>query len=71
MACDGDGGRIILRREAIGRAFETKLEELIAKHGSERLLPIYQENGVYNFYVKVEGKDEINTAGITANSGEQ
>ena len=65
---DGDGGWIIPRREAIGWALEKQLEKLIAKHGSERLLPIYQENGVYNFYLKVEGKDEINTVGSTANS---
>ena len=34
--------------------FLKAIPELIEEHGSSRLFPVYQENGVYNFYLKVK-----------------
>ena len=60
---DSDGGWIIPRGGVIGKALENELQRLIQKHGSERLLPVYQEKGVYNFYLQIEGREELNAVG--------
>ena len=50
----GDGGYIIPESSVVGRALQKELRRLIVKHGDVQLLPVYQEKGVYNFYMRVD-----------------
>ena len=58
---DGTGGYVIPRTGRIGRKLEKTLEELIRNNGTETLLPVYQERGVYNFYMQVEKAEDVAT----------
>ena len=46
------GGYSIPRDSAIGRELQHALDMSIRRHGPAGLIPIYMENGVYNFYVR-------------------
>ena len=53
MPCDGPIARGLLR----------EYRRLVEKFGDKDLLPIYEEKGVYNFYLAVEEKKAINAMG--------
>ncbi len=46
------GGYLIPRSSTIGRAMQRELQMLIRRHGDASLIKLYEENGVYNFYLK-------------------
>jgi hypothetical protein len=51
------GGVMMPRGGPIAQGLHKEYERLVRKHGDKDLLPIYEERGVYNFYLKVAKKD--------------
>ena len=45
----------------VAQGLHQAYEKLIKKHGEDGHIPMYDENGVYNFYLKMEGPK----AGVT------
>ena len=55
----GDGGFVTPRSGKVRKEMEKRLVELRRQFGDETLLPVYQERGVYNFYMKVDRCDDV------------
>ena len=47
-----DGGYAVPRDSAIGIALREHFDKLLRRHGDSELLPIYLEQGVFNFYLE-------------------
>ena len=48
------GGWIIPESSAFGTELSEAVSRLLKKHGTVNLLPLYEEKGIYNFYLKEE-----------------
>ena len=48
----GQSGYLIPRNGPIAEGLRKSFTALTARHGYSTLIPLYEENGVYNFYVK-------------------
>jgi hypothetical protein len=48
------GGYLVPRSSPIAKGLEKELHKLINKHGDKNLIRLYEENGVYNFYLRRE-----------------
>ena len=48
------GGYIIQERSDLGRDLRRAFEAAVKKHGLVDQIPVYEEKGVYNFYLKNE-----------------
>ena len=59
---EADGGYVIPRDGTIGKKLREELARLIDVYGDYTLLPVYQERGVYNFYLQVD--DQVETAAL-------
>lgn len=46
------GGYLVPRSSPIAKGMNKELKRLIAKYGDKQLLPLYEEKGVYNFYLR-------------------
>ena len=57
---DGDGGLIVPESTAFGKELRAAYEKLLAKHGTNGTVTLYQERGVYNYYLKMK---DINPKG--------
>ena len=54
-----DGGYLIPTTGPIAVGMEKELKKLMKQHGSETLLPLYVEKGVYNFYLKIKDGEPV------------
>ena len=64
------GGWIIPENSPIGKELLGCLNRVLSKYGTSGLLPIYEEKGIYNFYIKKEqSKDQKSFA--TRNNNHQ
>ena len=52
-----DGGYLVPRNGAIGKAMRAHFEELVQKHGKKGLTPVYINKGVYNIDIHVAPPD--------------
>ena len=52
-----DGGYCVPRDSPVGRGLRAALESLVQKHGMKGLIPVYLEDGVYNFYLRVKPEE--------------
>ena len=59
---EADGGYVIPRDGTIGKKLREELARLIDVYGDYTLLPVYQERGVYNFYLQVD--DQVETSAL-------
>ena len=57
-----DGGYCIPKESRIGREMRMKFSELLNWYGPQGLIPVYLENGVFNFYMKVDKTESIASA---------
>lgn len=48
------GGYLVPRTSPIAKGMQKELDRLIKMHGDKGLIPLYEENGVYNFYLRRE-----------------
>ncbi len=48
------GGYLVPRSSPIAKGLEKELHKLIKKYGDKNLIQLYEENGVYNFYLRRE-----------------
>ena len=46
------GGYIIDENTPAGRELKEAYKKICRKHGTKEMIPLYEENGVYNFYLK-------------------
>ena len=58
MWLGSDGGYVLPTRGPIAKELNTMLEKLLLKYGYGGLIPLYVENGVYNYYLQLEEVDE-------------
>ena len=58
-----DGGHVLPEQSSIGRELKKPLDRLKRKYGEDVLLPVYQEKGVYNFYLQTRMQEEISSLG--------
>ena len=49
---EAGGGYVIPVGSKVGRELLDAYRKILAKHGCSELLPLWEENGVYNFYLK-------------------
>ena len=56
---DSTGGWVIPRDGGVGKELEKTLHKLLHRQGCDSLLPVYQERGVYNFYMQIEKSEDI------------
>ena len=47
-----DGGWVVPRHGSIGKELRRYLDWLIYQYGDRELLPLYLEDGIYNFYLQ-------------------
>ena len=57
MLLEQGGGYVIPRDGTIGKMLKAELARAIRMYGDHTLLPVYEERGVYNFYLKVDGDE--------------
>ncbi len=51
----------------VAQGLHAAYEKLTAKHGLKGSIPLYQERGVYNFYLRMDGGQ----AGVQPSAGSQ
>ena len=49
---EAGGGYIIPEGSALGKEMRDSYRNLLEKHGTKELVPLWEENGVYNFYLR-------------------
>ena len=49
---EADGGYVIPISSKVGKELREAYKKTQAKYGTHKLLPVWVENGVYNFYLK-------------------
>ena len=60
-----DGGYIIPRDGPVAKAIANVIQRHEQLESGKTMLPVYQEKGVYNFYLKVNGQEEIGAVSKT------
>jgi hypothetical protein len=54
----------------IAKGLRKELARLMKLHGSEGMLPLYEENGVYNFYLRMPKIKDIGMLGSSSAGGD-
>ena len=49
---EAGGGYVIPLASKVGKEMQAAYKKILAKHGAAELLPLWEESGVYNFYLK-------------------
>ena len=52
------------KKGPIAEGLRAEFERLVRKHGYKDTIPLYEENGVYNFYVKKHNVEHISNVSI-------
>eukprot|EP00435_Cladocopium_sp_Y103_P070140 s53_g34.t1 len=52
------GGEIIPKNHPVNKALEEAYYKAVAKHGKEGIIPVLEEDGIYNFYLKEDLPEE-------------
>ena len=50
-----DGGALLPKWSPIAKGLRREYARLLRIHGSRGVLPLYKENGLYNFYLQMRG----------------
>lgn len=52
------GGEIIPKNHPVNKALEDAYHKAVAKYGKDGIIPVLEEDGIYNFYLKEDIPDE-------------
>ena len=53
------------RNGPIALGLRKEFDRLVSKHGVDALIPLYEENGVYNFYIKKQGSEPVRSLAVS------